>query len=114
MSDRPPTKTELADARRALIEGQARHFETPSSLVSRYAALFLHDLPPDHHADFAARLDAVTLDGIFQAVRRRVHPDRMVAVVVADAATVAPGLEGLGWAEVERLGEGDSEVASDA
>ena len=90
MTDRPPTRTELADARRALIEGQARHFETPSSLVARYAGLFLHGLPPDHHAGFAERLDAVTLDGMFHAVRRRVRPDRLVAVVVADAASVGP------------------------
>ncbi len=61
LGDRPPTASELDDARRSLIEGQARHFETPSALVSRYAGLFLHGLPADHHAGFAERLEAVSL-----------------------------------------------------
>ena len=43
----PPSSTTPAAS---LIEGQARHFETPSALVSRYAGLFVHGLPPDHHA----------------------------------------------------------------
>ena len=61
LGDRPPTLPELDDARRALIEGQARQFETPSALVSRYAGLFIHGLPPDHHAHFAERLDGVSV-----------------------------------------------------
>ncbi len=48
--DRPPTTSEVDDARRSLVEGQARHFETPSALVSRYAGLFVHGLPLDEHA----------------------------------------------------------------
>src|SRR5262249_11436244 len=35
---RPPTQAELDDARRSLIEGQARHFETPPALIARYAS----------------------------------------------------------------------------
>ena len=62
---------ELDDARRSLLEGQARHFETPSDLVSRFAGLFLHGLPPDHHATFPERLAAVDLD---RARRRRRPP----------------------------------------
>ena len=49
---RPPTQAELDDARRALIEGQARQFETPAALVNRYANLFIHGLPPDHYRAF--------------------------------------------------------------
>ena len=103
LSDRPPTSAELNDARRALIEGQARHFETPSSLVSRYAGLFLHGLPPDHHSGFADRLEGVTLPSMIEAAARRVSPESLLYVVVADAASVGPGLEKLGWAEIERF-----------
>ena len=98
--DRPPTSTELDDARRSLIEGQARHFDTPSALVSRYASLFVHDLPADHHARFPDRLDAVTVDSLSSVAARQVHPDAFVAVVVADAAVVEDSLKQLGWAEV--------------
>jgi zinc protease len=110
LGDRPPTEVELADARRALVEGQARHFETPSALVARYAGLYLYGLPPDHHAGFADRLEAVTLEAMIEAARRRIDPEGLVTVVVADAESVAPGLERLGWAAVERLDEGAEEA----
>ena len=108
LGDRPPTASELDDARRSLIEGQARHFETPSALVSRYAGLFLHGLPPDHHARFTERLEAVSLASLEAAARRRVDPRALVFVVVADADLVAGPLEALGWASVERFDERDS------
>jgi predicted Zn-dependent peptidase len=110
LENRPPTEAELADARRALIEGQARHFETPSALVARYASLFLYGLPPDHHAGYAARFEAVSLDSMLAAARKHIDPAGLVAVVVADADSVASGLERLGWAEVERIDERAEEV----
>ena len=100
-NDRPPTETELADARRALIEGQARQFETPSALVSRYSGLFLYGLPPDHHSGFAERLAAVGIESMLAAAHAHLDPAHMIAVVVADAGSVAPGLEKLGWADLE-------------
>lgn len=103
LDDRPPTLTEIDDARRALIEGQGRQFETPSNLVSRYAGLFIHGLPLDDHARLAERLAGVTLDSLAGSAHRHLHPDRMVAVVVADAAAVARGLDALDWAEVVRI-----------
>ncbi|MFO0952226.1 MAG: pitrilysin family protein [Isosphaeraceae bacterium] len=99
-ADRPPTQAELDDARRSLIEGQARHFETPSSLVSRYAGLFLHGLPIDHHAHLAERLEAVTVDTLRESALRQIRPDSLIAVVVADAAAVADSLKRIEWADV--------------
>ena len=110
LGDRPPTHDELEDARRSLIEGQARHFETPTALVSRYAGLFLHGLPPDHHAGFADRLAAVTLATLDDAARRLVVPDRFTVVVVADASTVAGPLGQLDWCQVHRFDEHDRPI----
>ncbi len=101
LEDRPPTPAELADARRALIEGQARLFETPSALVSRYASLYVHGLPPDHHTHFADRLEAVSLDSLARAATRQLHPEALVVVVVADASRVIEPLRRLEWADVE-------------
>lgn len=103
LEDRPPTPAELDDARRSLIEGQARLFETPASLVSRYAGLFVHGLPVDHHARFAERLGAVTIDSLRSAAARLVHPEALVVVVVADADRAARPLSALGWADLEVL-----------
>jgi predicted Zn-dependent peptidase len=102
LADRPPTEAELQDARRALIEGQSRHFETPSALVARYGGLFLHGLPPDHHARLPERLAALSSKAVAEAALRNVHPDAMAIVVVADAGAVSASLEALDWGPVER------------
>lgn len=102
LDHRPPTPAEVDDARRALIEGQTRGFETPASLASRYATLHLYGLPPDEHARFAERIGAVTVDSL-RSRSGLIRPGAMVAVVVADADLVHASLEALGWAEVERL-----------
>ncbi|MFI5456008.1 MAG: M16 family metallopeptidase, partial [Isosphaerales bacterium] len=100
---RPPSQVELDDARRALIEGQARLFETPTALVNRFGSLVVHGLPADHDAGFAERLAAIDLDSLIIAANREIHPGSLVAVVVADAAQVVEDLERLDWAHVESM-----------
>ena len=100
LGERPPTLAEIDDARRALIEGQARHFETPSALVARYAGLFLHGLPLDYHATLAARLSGLTAHDLKAAADRHLRPESFAYVVVADASAVSGPLVSLGWADV--------------
>ena len=100
---RPPSQTELDDARRALVEGQSRNFETPAALVNRYANLFIHGLPPDYYTSFPENLAAIDLDALSAAMHRQFHPGAIVAVVVADAASVADSLRRLDWAELELI-----------
>jgi zinc protease len=103
VTSRPPTQEELDDARRALIEGQPRHFETPSALVNRYASLLVHGLPADHEAGFTERLHRIERDALIDAARAHIHPGAMVFVVVADAAQVVESLKRLGWADLELI-----------
>ena len=105
--DRPPTQAELDDARRSLVEGHARHFETPSALVNRVASLVIHGLPADHEAGFADRLAAVDLESLIAQARPEIHPDSLVAIVVADAALVIDDLKRLEWAGIELIGRTD-------
>jgi predicted Zn-dependent peptidase len=105
LGDRPPTAAELADARRALVEGQARQFESPGALVARYAELFVQDLPLDEHALLPERLEAVTVDSLARCAKRHLRPEALVTVVVAEADGVERELDRLGWAPVERYGE---------
>jgi zinc protease len=102
-SDRPPTQVELDNARRSLVEGQARHFETPSALVNRYAGLIIHGLPPDYDAGFADRLASIDVDSLQLQARERIEPRSLVAIVVADAKGVFNDLKGLDWADVETI-----------
>ncbi len=103
LTDRPPTIDELDKARRSLIEGQPRHLETPSSLVSRFGSLLVHGLPPEYEASFADRLNRIDRESVIEAARARVHPDALVVVVVADASQVRAPLESLGWAETRLI-----------
>jgi len=107
---RPPSQVELDDARRALIEGQARLFETPTALVNRFGSLVVHGLPADHDAGLSERLAAIDLDSLIAAANREIHPGSMVAVVVADAAQVVEDLKRLTWAHLERMKDFDERM----
>jgi predicted Zn-dependent peptidase len=100
---RPPSVEELDKAKRALIEGQARQFETYADLVSRYANLLVYGLPIDHHRSFAARIEAIRPEEVSEAIQRQIHPDSLAVVVVADASLVQDPLSQLEWAEVTVL-----------
>ncbi len=101
---RPPTAQELDDARRSLIEGHPRQFDTPGGVVNRFAALVVHDLPVDHDSGFAQRLAAIDLQSLSDAARRHMVPGALVAVVIADAARVIEQLKGLDWCPLELEG----------
>jgi predicted Zn-dependent peptidase len=101
VGSRPPTQVELDDARRALIEGQVRQFETPSALVKRYGSLVAYGLPADHEAGFADRLAAIDLSSLMAGAYRQFHPDSFIAVVVADARAVFDELRNVPWARAE-------------
>jgi zinc protease len=102
LSDQPVTSSELDDARRAVIEGQAQQFDTSSALVSRFAALFVQDLPVDEYARLPERLADATIDSITRAALESINPKTWVYVVVADEA-VLPQLDRLSLAEIEPL-----------
>lgn len=101
VGERPPTLAECDDARRAIIESQARSFETPSALVGRYAGLFLHGLPPDYYQRFPDLIQAVTVETAAAAACRWIHPEEAAYVVVGDAQELADSLRHLEWCELE-------------
>ena len=105
VTGRPPTQDELDNARRALVEGQPRQFETPSALVSRFANLLIHGLPADHEAGFTDRILQIDRDSVIHAARSLIHPDALVVVVVADAGQVMDNLKRLDWAEPELISD---------
>ncbi len=102
---RPPSAAELDEARRSLIEGHPRHFDTPGALVNRFAGLVIHDLPADHDAGFCERLSAIDLHSLSAAAAGHIVPGALVVVVVADASRVTDQLERLDWAPVELEGD---------
>ena len=103
--DRPPTAAELDDARRSLIDGHPRHFESTGALVSRFAGLVIHDLPVDHDAGFADRLSEISVDSLQAVAAREIVANALVVIIVADASRVRDQLEKLDWAPLEVITE---------
>lgn len=84
-STRPLDSSELELARGTLTRGYARHFETPRHLVGAIAQTAIFGLPDDAFEQFVPKVSAVTPDDLAEAARARIHPDRLITVVVGDA-----------------------------
>jgi zinc protease len=77
-----PTEEELAAAKANLVGGFPLRINTNSDLLGYLAMIGFHDLPTDYLERFRDRVKAVTAEEIRDAFRRRVDPDRLVAVTV--------------------------------
>lgn len=82
--DRPLDARELELARGTLTRGFARHFETPRQLAGAAAQIRIYGLSDDAFDEFVPKVDAVTPDALVAAARARLHPERLVTVVVGD------------------------------
>lgn len=93
MWGRPPDDRELALARNNLVLSLPRRFETVSQVTSRVATRIVHDLPEDWWTRYRERVEAVDRQTAVARLRELLDPDRMTAVVVAEADEVVPELE---------------------
>ena len=104
LGDRPPTAAELDDARRSLIEGQARQFETPSApgLPLRRPVRPRPPARPSRPLRRAARRRHRRL-ACRAAGRARSTPRPSSPSWSPTPIQVIGGLEHLDWAEVEKI-----------
>lgn len=94
--ERPPRDEEIDLARAALTRGFPRNFETAGQIARAASQLALYGLPDDYFSRFVPQVSAVGADDAVRAARAHLNPDRLLTVVVGDAARVRPGLEALG------------------
>jgi len=92
----PVEASELAAARDFLVGVFPLRFETPGPVVGALSGLVVHGLPDDELARYRPSIEAVTIDAVLDAARKRIRPDRFAVVMVADADHVAPDLEAAG------------------
>ncbi len=93
--ERPITTVELETARATLTRGYPRSFETADQLARSVAQLALYELPDDYFARFVPIIAALGVDAVQEAAARHLDPDRLIAVIVGDAASVIETLEPL-------------------
>jgi zinc protease len=83
-STKPLDAHELELARGTLTRGYARHFETPRQLAGAVAQTRIFGLPDGTFDEFVPKVTAVTPADLVAAARARIHPDRLITVVVGD------------------------------
>lgn len=77
-----PTARELDAAKQNLVGGFPLRIDSNKKIHDYLAVIGFYQLPLDYLDQFVQRIEAVTVEQVRDAFRRRVHPDRMVTVVV--------------------------------
>jgi zinc protease len=78
------------------IRQLAGSFETSNDVLSAMQNIELYDRPDDYYSTLADRYRAFTIPELDAAVRKVLDPDKLVWVVVGEAAKVRPQLDSLG------------------
>lgn len=98
---RGPTTEEVEAARDYIAGVFPLRLETVGQVAGRITEQVVYGLEDDYHATYRDRIRAVTLDAVWEAARRHIRPDEAQVVVVGDATSVVPALEGLAVGPVE-------------
>ena len=77
-----PTVEELAAAKQNIVGGFPLRIDSNGKIHDYLAIIGFYRLPLTYLEDFPARIEAVTLEEVRDAWRRRIHPERMATVVV--------------------------------
>jgi zinc protease len=84
--DKGPTDTELVAAKKNITGGFPLRIDSNGKIVEYLGMIGFYNLPLDYLDTFNDRVMAVTREQIVDAYRRRVHPDKMVTVIVGGDA----------------------------
>jgi len=77
-----PTAQELKEAKQNIVDGFPLRFDSNRKILEYLDVIGFYHLPLTYIEDFPGNVGKVTLADIDDAFTRRVHPDRMVTVVV--------------------------------
>lgn len=80
--DKGPTDKELTASKKNITGGFALRIDSNSKIVEYLGMIGFYNLPLDYLNTFNDKVMGVTREQIMDAYRRRVHPDRMVTVIV--------------------------------
>lgn len=77
-----PTEQELTSAKKHLTGGFPLRLDSNGKIADNLAVMGFYGLPLTYLEDFIPRVDAVTVQQIRDAFVRRVHPDKMVTLIL--------------------------------
>jgi zinc protease len=88
------TPREIAFIRKYLVRSQAFEVDTAPKRLHQALDVELLGLPADYHTGWAAKVEATTAEAATAAVRARIDPSALVAVVVGTASQVLEPVRG--------------------
>jgi zinc protease len=88
------TPREIAFIQRFLVRSHAFEIDTAAKRLSQAVDVELLGLPADYYSGWTDHVRAVTAEQASQAVRNRIDPTRLLAVVVGTASQVLEPLKG--------------------
>ena len=77
-----PTQEELEAAQNNISGGFPLRLDSNSKILGYIAMIGFYDLPPDYLDTFVDKVNAVTVEQIRDAFKRRLQPERFVTVMV--------------------------------
>jgi zinc protease len=86
--DKGVTPREVAFIERYLVRSHAFEIDTATKRLHQQLDVELLGLPPDYYTTWTERVQGVTAEGASAAVRARIHPADLLAVVVGTASQV--------------------------
>ncbi len=81
-----PTEDELTASKNNIVSGFPLRVASNSKISEYLAVIGFYDLPLDYLQTFTDHVQAVSVAQIRDAWKRRIHPDKMVTVIVGGAA----------------------------
>lgn len=87
------TDEELAWAKRYLVRSHAFALDTAAKRVSLKLDAELYHLPAGYYQDYENRVQAVTLEQVNEAVRRRISADNLLITIVGTASEIQGPVE---------------------
>ena len=81
-----PTEEELKAAKQNITGGFALTLDSNAKIIDNIAAIGFYQLPLDYLDSYTTKVDAVTVEQIRDAFKRRLQPENMVTVMVGNTA----------------------------
>lgn len=85
------TAEELTTSKASFVETFPRRFESAAATVAQFAQGELLGRPADYWQTYRDRISAVTAEDIRKAMNEKIHPDKLVVLVVGNVEEIMKG-----------------------
>ena len=96
VTEAPFTDAELKAAKESVVNGLVFSFAEPSAILFRSSYYELTGYPLDFLERYQKALEGVNATTVLEAAKRKIHPDRFVAIVVGKEKEFEKPLESMG------------------